>query len=400
MMIVAYTVAVLLPLFFLYLIYAQDLYGQGKFGYVVMAFGWGLVAFGGAYGINLLAGNHLLPQFGLDPRSAAGYMAVVVFVAPIVEEIVKSLVLVGFLSRRMTYFVDGAIYGFAAGIGFSILENLVIYLPQSRSAQEAGLLAVIRTLSTCLMHGSSSALVGAAIGRFRYGHGWRRFLSTIAGWVLAIGLHMGFNRLANASPGFGVLLGALGIGIGGAGLIVIFIRWGLAEEKRWMEETLSLGVGVTKKEVAVVQRFEQIDELLQPILDRFGFGEDKVEQVESFLLKQAQLGIKRKTRSLSQDSRERERLSGEIAVLQEDMERIRSQVGWHCMVYVRSIFPPEALIDWAAIKLKMVDREAFQAAGGRALDEDLAGRVVEQQQPSGLWGRMGQQMTSDKAEEE
>jgi RsiW-degrading membrane proteinase PrsW (M82 family) len=364
--VLAYVIAILLPLFFLYLIYSQDLYGQGKFGHVLLSFGWGLAAFGAAYVVNQLVANHVLPQFGLDWRTTEGYVAVVVLVAPIVEELLKSLQLL-FLARRMTYFVDGAIYGFAAGIAFSILENVVIYLPQA--GEGAGWMAFIRALSTCLMHGAASALVGTAIGRFRYGRGGHRLFSMLLGWIGAIGLHMGFNRLQNAGQGFGVLLGALGIGIGGAVLIVLFIRWGLAEEKRWIEETLGLGVGVTQREVAVVKQYDQIDELLEPIVERF--GEEKAESVETFLLKQAQLGIKRKARVMSQDTREQASLDEEIERLQGEMESIRQQVGVYCMIYVRSIFPEDALALWGSLQ-----------------------RLVEQQdRPSSgvdMWSRLGQ----------
>lgn len=371
MIVLAYVIAILLPLFFLYLIFAQDLYGQGRFGHVLLSFGWGLAAFGAAYGVNLLVANHLLPRFGLDWRTTEGYVTVVVLVAPIVEELLKSLQLL-FLARRMTYFVDGAIYGFAAGIAFSILENVVIYLPQA--GEGAGWMAFIRALSTCLMHGTASALVGTAIGRFRYGRGGHRVFSMLLGWVAAIGLHMGFNRLQNAGQSFGVLLGALGIGIGGAVLIVLFIRWGLAEEKRWIEETLGLGVGVTRREVAVVKQYDQIDELLQPIVERF--GQEKAESVETFLLKQAQLGIKRKTRAMSQDIREQHSLDEEIARLQSEMEQIRQQVGVYCMIYVRSIFPEDALALWGSLQ-----------------------RLVEQQdRPAGgvdMWSRLGERASGD-----
>jgi RsiW-degrading membrane proteinase PrsW (M82 family) len=405
MIVVGYVVAILLPLLFLYIIYSQDLFGQGKFRIVLLSFGWGLAAFGGSYGLNLLIGDHLFPAVGLEsPRyDLESYLLIATLVAPIVEEVLKSLVLL-FLGSQMTYFVDGAIYGFSSGIAFSILENVVVYLPQASNARSGsqasalavGALALIRALSTCLMHGAASALVGTAIGRFRYGRGWRRVVSMIMGWVVAIGLHMGFNRLSASDPGFVVMLGALGIGIGGAILIVVFIRWGLREEKRWMEETLGLGVGVTDKEVSLLQKYEEIDDLLEPIWDRFGFAEEKIEEVASFLLKQGQLGIKRKAYSMSLDPKEQQRLELEIATLRTEMEQIRKDVGTYIMMCVRSVFPPEVVIDYAALQEKMVSREEFRASGKATLDDRLAARLAEReerQEPSAgrisLWGDLG-----------
>ncbi len=345
MIVVAYAIAILLPLGFLYLIYAQDLYGQGKFRYVLLSFGWGLAAFGGAYGLATLLQNALAQRFG-SIIEAQNWMNLwlAVLIAPIVEEVFKSLVLF-FLGRRITYFVDGAIYGFAAGIAFSILEN-VLYLARG-SAGTAVLLALLRVFSTCLLHGAASALVGTAVGRLRYGHGLSRVASAVLGWALAIGLHMGFNRLVKAgaaAPGIGSLLGAVGIGVGGAVLIIAFVRWGLAEEKRWIQETLGIGTAVSRVsggEIRVVRKFEQIDDLLKPVVERFGEG--PLEDIERFLLMQAKLGIQRKAQALTQSPAERQRLGQEIAALHEKMDSIRRQVGVYCMSFVRTIFPEDAI---------------------------------------------------------
>ena len=84
MIVVAYAIALLLPLGFLYLIRIQDLYGQGQFKHVLLSFVWGLVAFGLAYGANSLrrrghgrrqrrrddAAHHRRPDRGRDPQVA------------------------------------------------------------------------------------------------------------------------------------------------------------------------------------------------------------------------------------------------------------------------------------------------------------------------------------------
>jgi RsiW-degrading membrane proteinase PrsW (M82 family) len=373
MIVIAYAIALLLPLVFLYLVRIQDLYGQGQFKHVLLAFGWGLVAFGLAYEANTLA----LRAMGLTPANEENLR---VTIAPIVEEILKSLILI-VLARRMTYFVDGAIYGFAAGIAFSILENF-LYLQR-----EAGVLPMfIRALSTCLMHGSASALVGVAIGRFRYGHGARRLLPALFGWVAAIGLHMGFNRLVNAPPSGGTMAGTLGLGLGGVVLIVVFIRWGLAEEKRWITETLGAGSGVTSGEVAVVRQYDRIGDLLEPIVERF--GEEKAEQVEEFLLKQAHLGIKRKTQTMSQDPAEQEELGKQITALRQEMEAIRKKVGVYCMTYVRTIFPEDAVTWWSLLE-RSVTEQGLEEWGGKSLLASLAGRVDKQRKTGDLWDRLG-----------
>ncbi len=376
MIVVAYAIALLLPLGFLYLVRIQDLYGQGQFKHVILSFVWGLVAFGLAYGANSLA----VDAMG-NTRAAATTLRTTV--APITEEILKSLILIA-LARRMTYFVDGAIYGFAAGIAFSILEN-ILYLSQASSGSAGGQM-LARAFSTCLMHGSASALVGIAIGRFRYGHGASRLLSALLGWVAAIGLHMTFNRLVNAGPSVGAVLGTLGLGIGGVVLIVLFIRWGLAEEKRWIAETLGAGSGVTRGEVAVVRQYDRIDELLEPIIERF--GEEKAEMVEEFLLKQAHLGIKRKAQTMSQDPDEKKGLGKQISTLHEEMEAIRRKVGVYCMSYVRTIFPEDAVACWTMLEQR-VSEQGLRAWGGPTLQASLAGRANKQRTADDMWARLG-----------
>jgi RsiW-degrading membrane proteinase PrsW (M82 family) len=340
----------------LYVIYALDLYASGRFRTVVTCFAWGMVAFGLAYVLNTAVKQNLLEGWlGMDPRGQQSMTMTVVLVAPIVEEIVKSLALIYFGRRPdFTYFVDGAIYGFAAGIGFSVLENL-FYLFQPAGQSQGALLAVSRSFSTCLMHGSASALVGVSIGRFRYGHGWTRLLSAILGWGAAIILHSGFNRVVEFWEGTAFLLGAVGLGVGGVVLIALFIRWGLVEERRWIEETLGSQQRVTSKEKALVRELASVQELLKPIEERF--GREKTIDVEDFLLKQAQLGIKQKSSQMLTDARLKAEVEAQIAELQAEMEALRRKVGIYVMTYVRSIFPPESTLLWTNLQQSVAEAQ-------------------------------------------
>jgi len=262
-------IAILFPLLFLYIIYVLDLYSSGSFRTVVTCFVWGLIAFALALGTNTAIKDYLL-QGALGIDSYRAFTLTVVLVAPIAEEILKSLALLYYVRRPdFTYFVDGAIYGFAAGIGFSVLENLW-YMSQPAAAGQGLVLVISRAFSTCLMHGSASALVGVSIGRFQYGHGRTRVLSTIVGWAAAISLHVGFNSIVEFAQGPFLLLGVIGLGVGGMVLIAIFIRWGLAEEKRWIEETLGKDLRVSRGEKALVLELQDLENLLEPVRGLFG----------------------------------------------------------------------------------------------------------------------------------
>lgn len=358
-MIIAAVVAVAIPLVFLYLVRWLDLYASGSFKVLLVCLGWGVAAFFLALGANTLAGNLI------------GYFLLPILVAPVIEEILKSSVLI-YLVRRpsFTYFVDGAIYGFAAGIGFSVLENL-LYLSRS-GADEAIFLALGRALSTSLMHGSATALVGIALGRMRYGRGRTRLLSLIMGWAAAMFLHILFNNVLTQVPSPYSIIGAIILGLGGVGLVAAFIFWGLRQERGWLKETLGLKMGVSSGEAAVIQKMDELEILLDPVNKRF--GREKGRQVADFLKLQAQIGIKRKQQEMTQDVKQRKQLASQIAASQAEMDRLRREVGVYCMSYVRSIIPPQTEPLWSRL--------------GESMDK--------QEKPAGpnLWNRLGDRMST------
>jgi len=287
-----------------------------------------------------------------------GFGLLMTLVAPVVEEMLKSLGLVHYVRQPdFTYFVDGAIYGFAAGTAFAVLENL-LYL--SRTGSDAGLLvALSRAFSTSLMHGSASALVGVALGRLRFGRGLSRIASLLLGWAAAMALHITFNNVVNRSQGLLTLALAVGIGLGGVGLTAAFIFWGLSEERRWLRETLGLQIGVSAGESAIVQQLENLDPLLAPVGERF--GPDKRKQVEALLRLQAQLGLKRKVQELTLDPKLRTEMEAQVTALRQEIDTIRRDLGLYCMAYVRSILPPETEPMWAHLGRALETSEASAA---------------------------------------
>ncbi len=341
-MVIPAIVAIAIPLFFLYLVRWLDLYASGSFKVLLVCLGWGMMAFFLALQVNTYVGG------------IVGYGALVILFAPIIEEILKSSVLI-YLVRRpsFTYFVDGAIYGFAAGTAFAVLEN-VLYLSRA-GAGEALFVALGRALSTSLMHGSASALVGIALGGLRYGRGPIRFLSLFLGWAAAMSLHVAFNNSLSRVPGSFSIMIAIVLGLGGVGMVAAFIFWGLRQERRWLKDTLGLGVGVSSQESAVVQQMSDLDVLLAPIGERF--GEAKRKQVESFLKLQAQLGIKRKQQEMTQNEKQRQDLGNQVAALQKEMDGLRRDVGVYCMSYVRSILPPETEPIWSRLGENLAGKE-------------------------------------------
>jgi RsiW-degrading membrane proteinase PrsW (M82 family) len=78
------------------------------------------------------------------------------YVAPVVEEFVKGLVIVALIrAHRIGFLVDAAIFGFAVGTGFALVEN-VYFL---EIVTDAGIGTwIVRGFGTAIMHGGATAI--------------------------------------------------------------------------------------------------------------------------------------------------------------------------------------------------------------------------------------------------
>ncbi len=337
-------VSVGIPLAFLFLIYSLDLYASRVFKLVMYAFVWG--ASGGlflAYLFNTYVALPLIATLGLSD------ILLYVLFAPITEELLKSASLL-WLSRRseFTYFVDGAIYGFAAGIGFSIFEN-ILYIFLLSSGEGIGTF-IVRAFSTCLMHGTAAALVGVALGRFRF-QKQARVPAMVGGWTAAILLHMFFNGVATSSLSVTLtLILLIATGLTGVGIIGLFIMLGLREQKQWMAQTLGLQAGVTDSEVRVAQSYGNIDELLAPIFEQFPL---QAKDIEQLLLLEAQMGIKKRVQQQVDDPKLQADLEREVAEMREKVKRLQKKIGSYIMIYVRLVIPAGMLDVWTQIIERM-----------------------------------------------
>ncbi len=335
-------VSFIVPIIFLGLLYKLDVYASCKFALVIACFLWGAIGSSVlAYYLNNVALPFLCPRL-------LGKAAFVGVIIPTIEELLKSLAIL-YVARRseFTYFVDGAIYGFATGIGFAISENLynVTQYPDQSLP-----IAMLSVLSTNLMHGTAAGLVGVAVGRMRFQKRVGKGLGLLGGWIAAITLHGAFNAVTQSRALTQALQTPIcvGIGLAGLGLIALFISLGLSEQKQWIGDTLDRRVGVTGGEARAAQSYDKLEELLEPITMQFP---QKTEQVMALVLCQAQLGIKRKVQERLEDSQQKSLLAQEIEQLQTEMEQLRKAIGPYVMTYVRSVFPEGTLNPWARMDL-------------------------------------------------
>ena len=179
------TLVGLLPvLIFLTTLLCLDSYKLVRLSSVVAVVAGGAAVAGASYLANLVLLRHLEVDLADYSR----------YVAPLIEELLKSLVIVALIrAHRIGFLVDAAIFGFAVGTGFALVEN-VWFLHLARDAGTATW--IVRGFGTAIMHGGVTAIFAvtslAALERAPQ-HAWRAFLP---GFAIAVLLHSIFNHLS------------------------------------------------------------------------------------------------------------------------------------------------------------------------------------------------------------
>lgn len=143
----------------------------------------GLLAAVACYELN----GALLRVSGLDVETYTR------FAGPVVEEFIKGLIVVALIrTHRIGFLVDAAIFGFAVGTGFAIVENIYY----QRLIPDAGMgIWIVRGFGTAIMHGGATAIFAimglAILERERRA----ALLAFLPGFVLAVALHSAFNHM-------------------------------------------------------------------------------------------------------------------------------------------------------------------------------------------------------------
>ena len=175
----------LLPvLSFLAALLYLDSYKLVKLRAVIAVVACGALVAGASY----LANDGILEIVSVDLTHFSRY------VAPVSEELLKGLVIVALIrAHRVGFLVDAAIFGFAVGTGFAMVENLYFLglIP------DAGLGTwIVRGFGTAIMHGGATAIF-AVMGLAMLERAGRVSLQALLpGFALAVLVHSGYNHLA------------------------------------------------------------------------------------------------------------------------------------------------------------------------------------------------------------
>ena len=115
----------------------------------------GTIAFGGiTAGLSYLVHTSALDIFQISFTSYSRYAS------PFIEEALKGSIIVMLLYRnRIGFLVDAAIFGFAVGAGFAVIEN--IYMLQILPITDIRVW-IIRGFGTAMMHGAATAILAVS----------------------------------------------------------------------------------------------------------------------------------------------------------------------------------------------------------------------------------------------
>jgi RsiW-degrading membrane proteinase PrsW (M82 family) len=206
--------------------------------------GWGTLLWGFAYGAifaTVVAGILELvivelgtslsqrfpaPEFAfLNGNSTAGAFFLVLIVAPFIEEALKGSG-VAALRGSIGRVADGPVVGASVGLGFGFFETFLYglgaYLVGGLAAGIA--LILVRSVSSVVLHGSSTGMFGFGYARARYrvpGPGSGAY------YLLAVLMHASFNVLASASVIL-ALVGVTGVAASAGAVVALLAAIGFA----------------------------------------------------------------------------------------------------------------------------------------------------------------------------
>lgn len=196
------------PLLVLIVMYIFGIYTLRNIGWVLFCLLWGVIGFWAAF-----LGGPKLAELGLSNPLIA------ILIVPVIQQIFAMLGTFFVVHRqKLDNLVDGAVYGFAIGLGYSVTENVMYALALSGGSVATVLL---RSFSSTLVYATAAGIVGVAVTQFYFRHRTYRAAILLGGLVVAIGYTALFSLLVTGGVG-GDYAPAV-YGIGGLTLVGLYI---------------------------------------------------------------------------------------------------------------------------------------------------------------------------------
>lgn len=179
---VALAIGLLPVLAFLAALVGLDSYKLVNPRSVLATIGAGAVAAALALAISLA----LVHQAGVAPRT------LIRWVAPSIEEIAKAAIVVALIrGHRVGFLVDAAIFGFASGAGFALLEN--VYYVTAFEPLGVGVW-IVRGFGTAVMHGGTTTIYALTAKTLADRRETMTPAVFLPGLIPAVAIHLVYNQ--------------------------------------------------------------------------------------------------------------------------------------------------------------------------------------------------------------
>lgn len=295
------------------LLWWLDRYEKEPLWLIVVAFLWGALP---AIGLALLFELLLAAPLNRD--------VIRVGLAPVIEELVKGLALIGlFLFARQEFDgpLDGIVYGALVGFGFSMTENILDFV---RYSPDLVAHFWVRGVFLGLNHAFFTSMTGLALGAVRYRRDPAiKVLACAGGLALAILFHA-LNNFVGSSSLVGLFFAWL---IQAGGVIVVLAVAVLAwrNERRWLEQELNdevrAGVLTAHDYDEVISSLQRLRGQLRALLaggwSRYRNVRQLYQLATELAFRKSQLRLEDRVHSCD----ERDRLRQDIVLLRERLRR-------------------------------------------------------------------------------
>jgi RsiW-degrading membrane proteinase PrsW (M82 family) len=141
---------------------------------------------------SVVAGAGYLMNSALLGLLNVDFITYIRYISPFIEEILKALIILVLIRlNRIGFLVDAAIFGFAVGAGFALIENLYFlqFLPDTTVA-----VWIVRGFGTAIMHGGATAIFAVAGRALMSQKKDRGIVAFFPGLLIAIVTHSIFNH--------------------------------------------------------------------------------------------------------------------------------------------------------------------------------------------------------------
>ena len=212
------------PVLVLLVMFIFGMYTFRNIGWVLLCLFWGAAGFGVSH---LL--NPRLENLGVDA------LALTVVFTPLIQQVFVAL---GnyFVIHRIKFdnLIDGAVYGFTTGLGYSVVGHLAASLA---SRADLEVVALLRAFSSTLVYATASGIVGVIMTQFYFSARSNRITILLSGLGAGIAYIALFNFIVLRKFGGDIL--PIAYGIGGLTLVGLYLTGQL--------RTILIQVGIEKK---------------------------------------------------------------------------------------------------------------------------------------------------------